>query len=355
MTPDTQAIQEQLLTKKVARLDARVYEIDSLMVPLGTTLEGVGQGLTELRFVGQGTALTIIRDTPAAANTLRGFTLTATTPQAAGIHVYSPTLFQGNRGHASELTIEHVEVRPMPGVEWHASFKRGIVVQGIAGARIRDVFIAGRFQDHTLAALAEPDAMDIAFDLQGSQEAKLSECYVHGAKKGVYCNVPVAGAGEGHSITQSAIINVLQAIHMEGQPAGIYGGFNTPWLSVTENHLFYLQHGILASNYSDLHISGNSCCVSQFNDPTQWKVGVYLVKCSNARISDNNFWSTKPGMAMGVLGDRTINSTMHGNTLDPSMTTGTLLTVGSTGWTDTNAWITPTKILNYGTANAVSS
>jgi hypothetical protein len=350
VTPDTALILNELNEKKICRLEGRTYNISAFEMPAASRLEGIGQGITVLNVVEGEGGIRVKRDTGTGVTTLRDFTLTTSAFRKYGIHISAPVLFRGNRGHAAEVNMDHLEVRAGDGI--HA-FERGVVVENISDARLYDVRVTGRFQDITAESLGEPEAMDVAFDLRGSQEAKLIGCYSHGSRTAVYGNVPTAGSGEGHAVAFSALINTQIGVKMEGQPAGVNGGFNTPWLTVAHSHIFYLNAGVLASNYHDVHISDNSFCVSHFNKSDQWKIGVYTVADANVMVSGNTFWATKPGMSIGVLGDRTINSSVFGNVMDPSTQMGFYLP-GSQYWTDKNVLPVSQPIVAQAQAHSIS-
>jgi hypothetical protein len=332
MTADTLFIRDTLREKRYLRLEARVYEIEDLELPAGCTLEGAGMGLTELRIVGGTTGIRVRRDGPSATLTLRNFSLITDAFREAMIWVSAPALFTGWRGHTCELVMEHVEV--LSGGEH--GFRRGVVAENLLNARLHNVSVRGPWHDQTPDTLSRAEATVVAFDFSGSQEAKLSECYVHGARVGFYSNVPTAGGGEGHAIDKCAFINVMIGARVDGQLAGVNGGFNTPWFTLSRSHIFFLNAGVLAVNYHDVHIDDNSFCVSHQSIPTLPKIGVYFVQVANGHVSGNTFWDTSLTHSVGILGDRSIDCTAEGNQFDASTSLPVSLTPGSARWRGQN-------------------
>jgi hypothetical protein len=319
MTPDTDLIHDALRARPVLTLEPRTYRVGGLSLPAGCKLEGAGPGLTVLEVVDGATGILVDRTTGSPATTIRDLTVTTTAFREQGIWVRAPKLFRGNRGHAAELTLEHVEVR---GGEH--TFHRGMVIEHIVNAYLADVYVVGRWNELTPPAFDDDQAMAIGIDLTGSQEAKINTLYIHGSRIGVYGRVPAAqapdeaGCGEGHAISYARIINVLLGVRVDGQRAGVNGGFNTPWLTVAHSHIFYLAAGVLAVNYHDVHLVENSYCVSHFHDGKPWKVGSYLVQVANGRVSGNTYWNTGSGASIGILNDRSVNIVTDNNLFDPS-------------------------------------
>lgn len=219
---------------------------------------------------------------------------------------------------APQLVIERVRI---------INAKVGIRLDGFWNPKIDKCWVGGLTpESYTKRQLLIDQSIGI--DLMGAQEAKITNCYIGGSTIGIRQGpAEQGGQSEGLEVGGCAIINTLEAIKVLGTPANVWGSVATPWCSIHDNHLFYLDHGIFLHNRYDVTIANNSICGSHLID--QWGVGIYGVGLSNVRLTGNNLWTTKPGQGHGIILDATTRATVIGNTVDPALKVGLWVTPSS--------------------------
>lgn len=224
--------------------------------------------------------------------------------------------------HEPQVIIENVWVAPWATFEGTASFKRGIVLEGVWGPKLSNLRTVGNF-NHVFPDMP-PDTIGI--ELTGCQESKVLNsyvaCYATGIHQGPALQV---GESEGLEVGGCAIINNLTSIRIEGTRAGKWGLVATPWATIHDNHLFYLTYGVFATSRFDMTIANNSICGSHLIP--SWGIGAYIAGGSaNLRITGNNFWTTKPGQGHGVVIDDSHNTVIANNTIANEVCIGVWLT-----------------------------
>jgi hypothetical protein len=340
---DTETLQALFDAGGEVQLEPRTYLLERpLVIPpeRGLTVSGRGCGISQLILIDGESAIVAVRDRPSGAVTLRDFTVHpgGRSRTAPAIAVTAPTLFAANRGAASELFMERVEVMGAG----NAAFTHGIYTDNLGTAKIDKCFAQGRFADVTSEALAVPGAMECAIEVNGSQEAKITNCVVGGARCGVHVHGRGPGRGEGIEVSGCTLVCCDDSIFLEGVPAGTYGGWATPWAVVERNHCFYNRRAVLAVHRSDLYIGPNSFCGSHLLRPAEEQVGIYLVSCVNTRIMAPSFWNPSLSGRVQGYGMVLINctrGTIHGAVVDPSLRVGAWMVGENPSWRGAgNVW-----------------
>jgi len=312
-------------------------------------IDGAGMGLTELRWQGEGVHGIVSdgRSNLTGPVTVRDLTLTTTAARAGdAIRIaYNPI----SSSHDPSTIIERVRIRPTLGSEFVGAFRRGIVLDGGWSPQINKVWVQGKNSDITVPAL-QSAAMEVAIDLGTSMEAKIRAAQIACCATGVRITGPLQGKGEGFGLSESAIIHNLCSVRLEG---GVYGGWPTPWASVSGSHFFYLQQGVFATGRGDVVLTGNSICGSHLIP--DWGVGIYVAgECRNIRITDNHLWTTRPGQGHGIVVDASADGVISGNVIDASMAIGVWLTTSSQGWdVRVNRNKAGTPVVDQGVGNIV--
>jgi hypothetical protein len=306
------------------RLDAGLYLLDQPLTvrpDRSLTVRGCGMGVTRLMLTNGGESVIVAdRDRPIGALSLSDFSVHPGGRSRPGVavHVRAPKLFAANRGHSAEVVIERLEVEG----SGFASFALGICCENITGPKVDKCWVSGRFSDVTSEALADDGAMEIAFDMAGSQEAKITNSYAACTRTGVRSTVPMAGCGEGIEISGNAFVCVDEGFALIGERPGVHGAWATPWSVISKNHIFYNQKAGFLVNRSDVVIADNSFCGSHLVSAASVPVSLHLAACQNARIHHNSFWN--PSLSGRVRGygmviDGCTGGTLVGNICDPSL------------------------------------
>lgn len=308
----------------VINIPAGVFEFTSpLILPdAPVVIRGAGVGLTELRFHGENIP-GIIAPQSSLNHIVDISGLTITTDATQGGNAIDISFPEVGAFHDPTVLISEVRIRPAQGSEFKGAFRKGINLHNAWSPTINKVWIQGRYDEMTPELLLKP-TMECGVDFGNAQEAKLSYAQIVCVGTGVHVEANAQGKGEGLAVTSSAIVNARTGIRAEG---GVWGGWAVPWLNITDNHMFTLDHGVFATGRSDVSIKGNSFCGSQF---TQWSIGVYLAaQCKNMRISGNSFWTTKPGQGHGIVIDQSTNAVIFGNVFDSAVRIGVWVTDSS--------------------------
>ena len=332
---DIGAVESTLRETGACRLPAGDYACAraiTLPTGRGVRLSGDGPGVTRLFCDGADGIVSEVRSTAYTTAIIEGLSIYATKNAGDGIRIVRDWKV---RAHDPQVILRDLHVAPAPGGEFAASWRRMFALDGVWGPKLMNCWAVGNFDGVPYDALKAGHAA-VGFEVGGSQEAKITDCYIACVQTGVHVDARDAGCGEGLGLAGTTIINCLTCVRAEGKGAGVYGPFATPYLTISGCHLFYLHYGVFLTDRYSVSLRGNDICGSHLTPKAVGGYGLFVAGNSrNIRVEGNNFYAAIPGRATGVIVDASSDGVIQGNTFDKSLAAGVILTPANgpvSGW-----------------------
>lgn len=196
-------------------------------------------------------------------------------------------------------------------------YATGIRLEQCWNADLERCFINGDLGSE--AEYANPKQMRVGIDLVGTMDANIDKCRVTAAGIGIRARTHPSGFPrcEGLEIDKSFLMHVNTGIELTGS---WLGGWPTPSVELSPRHIAFNEFAIRATDQAFLNIHDVNCYATHYRR-RQWCL--YLVRCREVTIADNDYWCNwppdDPGFFGGIVLDDCTNVTIRGGTFIGNM------------------------------------